>query len=182
MGKKKSLLISIILVILLIITVATATYAYLATVTNEEGVGAGSGILDINYTKPANLTGNFIPSTSRVGGLTTSAKASLKTDSESALFNMYLTPTSLTNLNITALKWEVEGIRDGSIVCSGSGDFSQAIVNTPITIINKCALSKTETTFNIYVWLDSNLIQGAVGGVNFGAKIGADSIPITGEF
>lgn len=182
MGKKKSLFISIILVILLIFIVATSTYAYLTTVTNEEEVGTGSGILDINYTKPGNLTGNFIPSVNRDGGLTTSAKASLKTGSENALFNMYLTPTALTNLNIPALKWEVEGIREGSVVCSGSGNFSTAIVGTPITIIDGCALSTIETTFNIYVWLDSSLIQSAVGGVNFGAKIGADSVPITGGF
>ena len=181
MGKKKSLFISVILVTLIIVSVFTATYAYLATVTNEEGVGTGSSMLDINYTKPADLTGNFIPSVNRRGGLTTNAKASLKTGSENALFNMYLTPTALTNLNIPALKWEAEGIRDGVTVCSKHGDFSAATIGTPITIIEGCTLSTTETTFNIYVWLDSSLIQSAVGGVNFGAKIGADSVPITGD-
>lgn len=151
MGKKKSLFISVILVMLLIVAVVTATSAFLATITNEGSIGTGSGMLDINYTKPASLTGNFIPSTDRSGGLTTTAKASLKSGSENALFNMYLTPTALTNLNIPALKWEVEGIRDGIIVCSKNGDFSDATVDTPIKIIEGCLLSTTETTFNIYV-------------------------------
>lgn len=193
MGKKKNLVISIILVILLIVVVVSTTYAFLSAITNEEEVGAGSGMLDINYTKPNDLTdenSSLYPSSTRNGGLKATATASLKTGSEVAIFNMYITPTALTNLNIPALKWEAEGIRDGEVICSGNGNFSGATVNEPIKLfvndindnIDDCVLSTDETTFNIYVWLDSSLVQGSPAGATFGAKIGADSVQITGGF
>lgn len=188
MNKKRNVIVSVIIVILLICVVATITYAYLVAITNEESVDTGSGMLGIEYVAPVNLTGDFMASTDRTGGLKTTAKASLKEGSEAALFNMYITPTALTNLNIPALKWEAEGLRDtngdgiNDIVCSMTGDFSSAVVNEKFKIIDSCGLSTDVTTFNIYVWLDISLIESAVGGASFGAKIGADSVPITGGF
>ena len=182
MSKKKSVFISIVIVLLVIVVVTAVTYAYFASITNEEQVGTGSGMLGINYVKPGDLTGTLMLSTDRGGGLKTTATASLTEDSEGALFNMYITPTQLTNLNIPALKWEVEGVREGNVVCYGNGDFGSAEVGTSIKILNGCSLSTTATTFTIYIWLDSSLVNSAVGGASFDAKIGADSVPITGGF
>lgn len=189
MGMKK-LFGSIAFIFVLIVGVFSLTSAYLAIVTNEEDVSTGSGMLDIDYTKPGNLTGQLRASIDRSTGLMTFAKASLKVGSEKSIFNMYIIPTALTNLNIPALKWEAEGIRDGQIICSNSGDFSSAVVGEPMKLfvndindnIDDCVLSMEETTFNIYVWLDINLVDTAINGTNFGAKISADSVPITGGF
>ena len=182
--------VSVILVILFIVIVGSATYAYLAAITNEGTIGTGSGMLDINYTEPGDITGSFVPSVDRSGGLSTTARASLKTGSVDAIFNMYITPTALTNLNIPALKWEAEGVRDGNVICSGSGDFSTATVGEPIKLfanditdnIDDCVLSTDETTFNIYIWLDAGLITTSLGGISFGATLGADSVEVTGKF
>lgn len=190
MDRKKKVIISIISVILIIVVVAAATYAYIVAITNEEEATTGSGLLDINYTEPADITGVLSPSTDRSGGLFTSAKASLKTSSVVAILNMYITPTALDNLNIPALKWEAEGVRNGEVICSGSGDFSAATVGEPINLfennitdnIDDCVLSTADTTFNIYIWLDADLINTALGGIRFGATIGADSVDITGIF
>lgn len=190
MNRKKKIIISIISVLLLIVVVGAATYAYIVAITNEEDVNTGSGMLDINYSEPGDITGTLAPSPDRSGGLSTCATASLKDGSVDAILNMYITPTALTNLNIEALKWEAEGIRNGEVICSGSGNFSTAVVDEPIKLfsndvtddIDDCMLSTDETIFNIYIWLDADLINTSLGGVSFGATIGADSVDITGLF
>lgn len=182
MNKKKNIIFAIIFVVVLIVLVSGASYAYLLASTGGTSTEAGSGKLDVNYVKPNDITGNLRASSTRDDGLKASASASLNTGSVGALFNMYITPTALTNLNIAALKWEAEGVRSGSVVCSSSGDFSTATVNTKIKVIDSCALSSTVTTFNVYIWLDAGLINTPISGANFGAKITTDSVPITGAF
>lgn len=188
--KSKKLITSIICILILIIAVSSVTYAFITAVTNEGNIGTGSGMLDINYDPPDDINGNLILSFDRSGGLFTSAKASLKNESVAAILNMYITPTSLTNLNIEALKWEAEGIRNNEIICSGSGNFASAVVDEPIKLfkndvndnIDDCQLSTDETIFNIYIWLDAKLVNTSIGGATFGATIGADSVQITGDF
>lgn len=182
MNRKKKLIISIISVIMITIVVFAATYAYYMAVTNEGTIDTtGSGELSINYQKPNDLTGNLTMSSSRENGLKAVATASLNEGSVDGLFNMHITPKAPFNLNIPALKWEVEGVRDGEIVCTGSGDFSSAVVDEKLTILNGCKLSTEITTFTVYIWLDASLITTSVGGAQFDAKIGADSVPITGD-
>ena len=183
MNDKKKVIISIIGVLLIAMVVSVGSYAYLMAITNEGNIdNIGSGELSISYQKPSDLTGNLVISTSRDDGLKTVATASLNEGSVDALFNMYITPTVLTNLNISALRWEVEGVRDGEIVCTGSGNFSDAVVGTRFKILNGCKLSTEVTTFTVYIWIDAALITTQVAGSKFDAKIGADSVPITGEF
>lgn len=181
MNKNKKIIISIIIVVLLILLVFGATYAFLATRTNEGGINTGTGKLDINYTMPNNITGELSPSAIKENGLKAVATASLNAGSVDALFNMYINPTALTNLNIPALKWEVVGMQGGTTVYTNKGDFSTAVVNTPIKIVDGYQLSTTSTTFNVYIWLDETLINTAINNASFGAKISSDSVPITGE-
>lgn len=181
MNRKKSIIISIGVVLLIVVIVAGVTSAYLAAITNEEQVDAGSGMLGINYSAPDDITGILNASSDRSGGLLSVATASLESGSEEALFNMYVTPTALSdNLKIKAFKWEV--VVDGTVI--NYGDFSDASigVGTPIKVVNGYKLSTTTTTFNIYIWLDASLITSGISGASFGAKIGADSVPITGGF
>ena len=179
MNKRKSIIISIGIVLLIIVVVGGATYAYLASITNEEQVDAGSGMLGINYSAPLDITGILNASSDRSKGLLSVATASLESGSEAALFNMYITPTALSdNLKIEAFKWEVV-VGDKVI---NSGNFANASVGTPIKVVDSYKLSTTTTTFNIYIWLDSSLITSGISAASFGAKIGADSVDITGGF
>lgn len=185
MDKKKSMVISIFVVLLIIALVSGTTYAYLLANTNEVNVDTGSGMLGVNYNiSPENITGSLVSSLDREKGLKAVATVSLTTDSEAALFNMYIMPTALTNLNITAFKWEVEGILDEEVVYTNSGNFSSAIVNIPIKIVDSypLILTEKETTFNIYMWLNANEITSSIDGASFGAKINADSVNISGSF
>lgn len=183
MNKKKKFVISVIIVVLLTVVISSVTYAFLLAMTNEGIIDAtGSGELSINYQKPADLTGSLSISNNRDNGLKTTATARLNEGSVDALFNMYITPKALTNLNIPALKWEVEGVREGNVVCSNNGDFSNATVDTKFKILDSCKLSTDVTTFTVYIWIDASLVTTTVGGAQFDAKIGADSVPITGGF
>lgn len=185
MDKKKSIIISIAIVLLIIVLISSTTYAYISAITNEGNLDTGSGMLDINYTiTPENITGSLVSSLDRESGLKAVSTVSLKTGSEDALFNMYITPTALTNLNITAFKWEVEGIIGEEIVYTNSRNFSLAEEGYPIKIVDSYTLTPTtpSTTFNIYIWLDSSLVTNPLDSVSFGAKITADSVPITGSF
>ena len=180
MNKRKSIIISIGVVLLIVVLVAGVTSAYLAAITNEEQVDAGSGMLDINYDAPDDITTGILNASSdRSSGILSVATASLKSGSEAALFNMYVTPTTLSdNLKIKAFKWEV--VVDGTVI--KSGDFSGASVGTPIKVVDGYKLSTDATVFNIYIWLDASLITSGISGASFTAKIGADSVPITGGF
>lgn len=180
---KKKIIISILIVIGIILLVSSGTYAFFVSITGGADADAGTGMLGIDYTPPGDLTGELVPSSSRNLGLMTTASASLESSSVPASFNLYITPTSIDNINIPALRWEVEAIRDGGIVngCSNSGNFDGATVNTKIDMVSGCQLTADVTTFNIYIWLDASLITSPINGVTFNANIGASSVPITGE-
>ena len=60
--------------------------------------------------------------------------------------------------------------------------FSTAVKDTPITIVDKYELKSTNTTFDIYIWLDANLINTALNDNRFTAKISADTVQITGSY
>lgn len=182
MNKRKSIIISVSIVIFIIVLVFSATYAYLVSITNEGNINEESGMLGINYNPPLDsaLTGTLNASSDRNGGLIAVASASLKTNSEKALFNMYITPTILSDsLKIEAFKWEV--VVDGVVI--RDGDFADgASVNTPIKIVDSYELTTDTTVFNIYIWLDVSTLQTGVGAASFKADITADSVPITGSF
>lgn len=182
MNKKKVLIISIIAVILIIVVVSAGTYAYLVATSNEGNIpSAGTGRLNIDYTSPENIGGSLEPSLTREDGLKAVSTVSLAQNSIKALFNMYINPTALTNLNIEALKWEVEGIKNGESVYTNAGNFSTAEVGKAIKIVDGYALDYESTTFNVYIWLDERLLTSGIDNASFGAKITADSSSVTGD-
>lgn len=182
---KRRIIIYAVLVTVFMFLIFGATYAFIIFMTNSEDVQTGSGLLNINYVGPDTSVFDDVvinPSSTREGGIMTTASASLASDSVRALFNMSITPTAITNLNIEALKWEVEAITGGTVVYRNSGDFSSAEVDVKFNIVQGFELSFTDTTtFNIYIWLDESLIENAIDNAAFNIKIGADSTQITGD-
>ena len=171
MDKKKKIGLYIVFVLLLCIVVGAASYAYIVARTNEGNVDNNSGKVDVDYTITENITGiQLMPSEDKSGGLHSVATAKINSGSVPSAFNIYITPTSITGLNISALKWEVVGT------------FSTAVKDTPITIVDKYELKSTNTTFDIYIWLDANLINTALNDNRFTAKISADTVQITGSY
>ena len=183
MNKNKKVMLSIIFVLLIIVVISSVTYAFILGRTNEENINNNSGKVNVVYDITENITGvQLIPSSTATEGLTSVAVARLDTDSVPAAFNIYITPTSIDGLNISALKWEVTGTNNGEIVYTNNGDFSTAVKDTAITIVDKYELKNTDTTFNIYIWLDASLINNSIDNVNFTANITADTVQITGNY
>jgi len=167
----------------LCIIVAGITYAYLASIT-ETSISTGSGKLDVDYNIVKNIeTGSLAPSNSRTDGLNGVVTAKLGSNSVPGAFNLYITITKIdTELRIPGLKWEVDINYNGSTVDTITGNFNNANVGDKITIVDAYELTTTDTTFDVYIWLDGNLITGSVVGKEFGATISADSVSITGQF
>lgn len=183
MDKKKKIGLYIVFVLLLCVVVGAASYAYIVARTSEENIVNNSGKVDVDYTITENITGmQLIPSSDRTDGLHSVAIAKINTGSVPSAFNIYITPTSIEGLNISALKWEVVGTYNDTIVYSKNGDFSTAVKDVPITIVDKYELKSTNTTFDIYIWLDASLINTALDNNRFTAKISADTVQITGSY
>lgn len=185
MSKNKSIIISVSIVLLIIISVSSFTYAYFVGRTDEKEVETESGELGVTYNITDNITGEKLMATSsREEGLRASAIARLNTSSVKALFNLYITPTTIdSGLAIQALKWEVDVIdKDGVVNETITGDFSGAIEDTAIKVINGYELTTDDTTFDIYIWLDSSLLTEPIDDKRFVANISADSVDITGTF
>lgn len=183
MKNNKKLILYIGLVLLLIVIVGGATYAYILGRTNEEEVTNNSGMVDVDYTINENITGvQLIPSDSKSGGLHSVATAKLKEGSVNAGFNIYITPSVIEGLDISALKWEVIGTNNNEEVYTNSGNFSGATMGNAIKIVDSYALKSTDTTFDIYIWLDASLITTSIDNKQFKATISADSVQITGNY
>lgn len=184
---KKDKLIGYILgVILFIALVAGVTYALFRFATNAGNVQTTSGKLDIDYNiSNANLTGTLIPSSSRSDGVMESITAKLKTGSVTGAINIYINPTEIVGLPLGALVYEVDVIDTSSnVIDHYSGNLGSATINTPYKIVNAYDLSTNLLTFNIYIWLNGELLNNEnYNSTNhFNAVITADSVPVTGEF
>lgn len=187
---KKGFILSIVAVLLIVIVISGATFAYFSGKTNEEEATSAAGKLNVIYTITDNIANATLSASSkREDGILSVVTARVGENSVDAAFNIYLTPTVLTNVtdsDLNALKWEVDIIHDVDI-STVSGTFSGATINVPIKIIDGYNLLSTDTTFNIYVWLNGNDIENDNTGTNlatsrFSAVISADSVNISGEF
>ncbi len=182
MSNKKYTFMLILAVVLGSILVAGGTYAFLVASTSAKETAANSGKLDVDYTITDNITGSLLPSTVRDKGLKTIATAKLGEGSVPASFNIYVTPTVIDGLDVAALKWEVEGTSGGKKVYTNNGTFEGATKGEKIKIVNSYVLTSTDTTFDIYIWLDGSLVTDELLGLRFAASFSADSVPITGAF
>ena len=184
--KDKKIIISIFSIVAIIALVSGAVYAYFSFVTNSGNVATTNGKLDIDYNiSNPELTGILIPSSSRSGGIMETATAKLKTGSVDAAINFYITPTSIQGFPLSALSYDVDVIdTSDNVVATYSGNFNDAVVNTPLKIVDAHDLSTDLLTFNIYLWLDGSKINNDNFNVNnsFTAVISADTVQITGEF
>lgn len=187
MSKTKYTIIIVVAVLIGTVLISGATFAYLQGQTKEEiNVNTVNGKIEINYRVVDEISGKLAPAISKEDGLSGTMVASLTQKSIPAAINIYLTPTALDGLNISALRWEAYGTRSGSTtkICSNSGSFENSTVNTSIKVISGCDLNTSDTTFKIYIWLDSSLITDATGNLNgkkFDAIISADSVEVVGQ-
>lgn len=196
MSKKRKIIISVIFVLLIVVSVFTFTYAFFVGRTDEVDIGTDSGMLDVSYTvtnfgdDSGSDAMSILPSSSKEGGIKASATAKINDDSVEALFNLYITPTTIdSELAISALKWEVDILEDVDdtdnydwvVADTIRGDFSDAVEGEAIKIVDGHELTTDLDSFNIYIWLDSSLLTEPIVNKRFVATLSADTVNITGD-
>ena len=183
MKNKVKLIGTIVGVILFVILIAGFTYAYLIARTEKDFI-TGSGKFSIDYSIVQDIDATSLsPSQDKNDGLHGIVKAKLSENSVAGKFNIYITPSIIEGLNTNdALKYEV--YIDGSTTPYSTGTFNGVNVGNNVKVVDSYSLSSTSTytTFDIYIWLDNNLIVSSMFGKKFKATISADSTSITGDF
>ena len=183
MKNKVKLIGTIVGVILFVILIAGFTYAYLIARTEKDFI-TGSGKFSIDYSIVQDIDATSLsPSQDKNDGLHGIVKAKLSENSVAGKFNIYITPSIIEGLNTNnSLKYEV--YINGGTTPYSTGTFNGVDVGTNVKVVDSYSLSSTSTytTFDIYIWLDNNLIVSSMFGKKFKATISADSTSITGEF
>ena len=105
-------------------------------------------------------------------------------DSVDAIGNIYINIEQMTaNLSIEGFIWEVYGYKNGQLVYSNSGNFRgyNSTTNNKVDIVQNYTITKTNTSFDIYLWIDGEQIDNNILGANFFGYIGANTEQFTGK-
>lgn len=176
----KKLLLTILGVLALCGGTFYATYAFFHTSIeqNESGTTASSGNFDITYTKGNDIIGGVLtPTTSKTNGLNTSMTIKKNASSIDSKYSILLNFTTLEEgLNSQAFKWEV--YRNDEANPINAGNFSSAVINTPITLVTDQLLTTTQTSYTIYLWLDGSLAGNETQNKNFSASLKIETYQI----
>lgn len=178
---KRKLIGTIIGVVAFAALIAGATYAWLS---NNLGVNNGvynvaSKNFVINFTKGTDIS-NGVPilATATAGtAKNLNVKAGLATGSTPGTITIYLNISSIdTNLKNNSIKYSyckgtcqnTDFADHTNSIGSSSGNKIAIVTNDPIT-------STTQTTYNIYFWLDGSLIGDSQLGKSFSGFISAEA-------
>ena len=186
-GNGKKIIGSILSVILLIVLVVGFTYSYFTFVTNGKNIGGLSGNIDIDYSiSNSNIEGVWVPSLNRKSSIMESVTAKLNADSISSKLNIYLTPTFISGIPKGAIMWEVDVLdTESNLLEHYSGDLSTSQVNSSMKIVDSYVLTNDLITFNIYLWLNGEIINNdnfSPDSNGFTAIISADTDRIKAVF
>ena len=184
---KKKLIGAIIGVIAFGALIAGATFAWLtqnATIANGNYNNIGTMNFSVAYTKGTALTAVPILSSPTTNGANPAAHLDVKANkvSGSAPGNLtiYLNTENATSsalLTKGVLKYAVcvdactstdltavAASNKGTITATGK----KALLTTPLT--------SSQTTYNVYFWLDSSLVDGTVSGAHYEGYISAEAV------
>lgn len=178
---------ALILTVSLVIIAVSVSYAYFVNAIEEvnpgnQGVSVTSGELTMNFATSRTITATAAGLINDADVLTsaeyTAFSISLPSDAKvgSAMYNVYLTDTKMTNNFKSAdLKWALYAA-DAKVA---EGDFSEVTLTNPInnvytasniSLLNNVTVSKgTTTSYKLYVWLSykadvsqNDLLQGSL--------------------
>lgn len=206
----KKLTLYIISILLLAIAVIGGTYAFYqsSSTTGNSAVSEDSSNFAVIYNPGDPISGhiNIINDTDDDLKLKTTARIKMAPDSIDANAQLFINLEEITTnlINEEGLKWEIKGYINGSLKYSNKGNFAQINPSTS----NNCTVSndkitcpegykipiigidtliplivtQEEITFDIYFWLDGNLVDNDVIGGQFKGHIGAMTEKHTANF
>lgn len=184
---KKTNTYTIIVILLLIVAITGSTYAYFSAMTNSgEAVKSNSTELEVIYQGDTQIDENdkIDIVANREKGRKKIVNIAVSEDSVEAKSTIYLNIEELTeNLRIKGFIWEVSGIQNGKEVYSDKGSFYgyNDTTNNIIEIVKDYRITKDNTQFTIYFWIDGNQTDNSVIGGSLKGYIGAKTENFTGE-
>ena len=191
----------IIAILLLAITITGGTFAFYqsGSSTENNAVSENASNFAVIYNQGDDITGpiNIINDTDDDLKLKTTARIRMSEDSVNANAQLFINIEEITTnlINEEGLKWQIKGYINDSLTYNNQGNFktinpatSDKCTQTdnkitceegykvPIIGIDTAIpliVTKNEIVFDIYFWLDGNLVDNSVLGGQFKGNIGA---------
>lgn len=168
---------SLIIIALLVIFSLSATYAFLNLNASANNATTGTGgCFNVNYTSQAISNSALVSTTTYTEGA--SSNVILSKNENCQIYTtaniMIHTDSTNTTAPITngALKYKIEKISgDGSIQSGGEGSINQTGDITLATV----TLTETDTTYKVYIWIDSTISNGTYNGTAYSGYLYAEA-------
>lgn len=170
--EKRKLFGTIIGVVAFILFMVGATYAWFTWQSGNTILSGTSGCFEIQYTNGTAISGAISPSSDYTGGKSTTATLNIKSScTTEGTATIHLTTNASTTVDLTknALKYAV--YQGSTLVAGGEGSITATGVKDLATV----TLSKTATTYTVYVWLDGSLTDNTFVGKSYSGFIHASA-------
>lgn len=179
---KRQTIITIIAIIIFGITVAGSTYAfYTASIsTRNNAINATGSELTVNYTGETEVEFPVNITSTKVEEQSATVNISIGENSVPAKASLFLNIQEIEKIAVEGFVWEVYGYLEGATtpVYTNSGNFagkSSTSPNNIIEIVKDYQLSKTNTRFTLYLWINGAKTGNEVVGGSFTGYISARS-------
>ncbi len=173
--KKENLKVTLI-ILLLVLVILSATYAYIVLNASNNSASGTGGCFEVNYTGQGIDSSSLQSTTNYLEGahaqITLSKNANCEIYTTAEIF-VYTDPSSTAPLG-AALKYKILNgdtvIADGSIteeLTSGASSADKLLATVPLT--------EESTLYDIYIWVDSSISNGAYNGKTYSGYLYASS-------
>lgn len=173
----------IVAVLLLIVIVASGTYAFFVVSTSsKDNLKTTSNNFEIIYKNGSAITGPGNLVSNREEGMKTEISMKTTKGSINPIITVYIDVEEISSqIAVPGFVWEVVGYEEGYRVYTNRGTFDGVQSKEKVEIVKNYPLTDIEATFEIYLWLDGNLIDNEALGSKFKGYIGAKTNELTGQ-
>lgn len=183
--KSAKILGTILGIVLFIGIVAGFTYAFITWTSNKENYTGGSGCFDILYVKGADIGSDqshatLMPSTSYSGGLSATVKMSIDskctTNGKGKIYLETLANTSSNLYRSGLLNYQV--LKNGTVTDIKGSITSAGKIEIDVGNLTKASSSSSATSYQIYVWIDNNLVENSDAYSSYYGRISAEAMQV----
>ena len=172
-------------IVLLTIVVVGSTYAFfLASVSGNRNINTNSSNFEVIYTGGTSISGEMPITYNKTNAFKTTINIRMGQNSVLAKSTIYISIDEISqNLRIPGFIWEVYRIVNSEEVYQNSGNFNgyNDTTNNIVNIVSNYQLSRENTSFVVYLWIDGSQTNNNVLGSTFSGHIGAVTENFAGE-
>lgn len=178
MNLKKYNIKLILLITIIVTTVLSSTYAFVNFIATQTTSNVTAGCTNVTY------SGQNIDNSALISSTTYTEEASsqvvLSKNSNCKIYTeatikIHTNETTTAPINVVgkeALKYKIiKESGDGEIISGGEGIINQF----GDTTLAKVSLTETNTTYKVYIWIDSSISAGTYNGTTYSGYIFAES-------